>query len=330
MMLHPGIIALLVSSGLISFLALYASAYGALILRKWNIASGSSLQLDLERRTYLISTIVSYVFGFQLLSLFLFVYTADSLYPLFVGAMCAAGTLNVNGFGYPVLLLKILNFLLAGQWLIMNAADNRAEDYPLIRKKYALLLVITPLLAAETVLLVLYIQGLNPDVITSCCGSLFSPASRGVAADLASLPLKQLAAFFSAVLLLAVAAGLFFAVKGRGGLLVAFASLLAFLSGIASLISFIGPYAYELPTHHCPFCVLQRDYHYIGYLLYVGLLGGAVSGMGVGTLMPFRAIPSLRGIIPSFQKRLSIAMVCFELLLGAIVIFIVLSSNLRM
>jgi hypothetical protein len=330
MMLHPGIIALLVSSGLISFLALYASAYGVLILQKWDIASGSSLQLDLERRTYLISTIISYVFGFQLLSLFLFVYTADSLCPLFVGAMCAAGTLNVNGFGYPVLLLKVLNFLLAGQWLILNSADNRAEDYPLIRKKYALLLVVMPLLVAETVLLVLYVQGLNPDVITSCCGSLFSPSSRGVAADLASLAPKPLAVFFAAVLCLAVAAGLFFAVKGRGGLLVAFASLAAFLAGVASLISFIGPYAYELPTHHCPFCVLQRDYHYVGYLLYLGLLGGAVSGIGVGTLAPFRSVPSLHSIIPLFQKRLSVAMVCFSLFLGLLVLFIVLSSNLRM
>jgi hypothetical protein len=330
MILHPGVIALLVASGLISFLALYASAYGAVILRKWNIASGSSLQLDLERRTYLISTILSYVFAFQLLSLFLFVYTADNLCPLFVGAMCAAGTLNVNGFGYPVLLLKILNFLLAGQWLIMNAADNRAEDYPLIRKKYALLLVITPLLVAETVLLVLYLQGLNPDVITSCCGSLFSSSSRGVAADLASLPPKPLAAAFAAVVLLAAAAGAVFARTGRGGLLVASSSLLAFLAGVASLISFVGPYAYELPTHHCPFCVLQRDYHYIGYLLYVGLLGVAVSGMGVGTLAPFRSVPSLSSVIPLFQRRLSVAAACFAVFLGALVLFIILSSNLRM
>jgi hypothetical protein len=330
MILHPGVIALLVASGLISFLVLYASVYGAVILRKWNIASGSSLQLDLERRTYLISTILSYVFAFQLLSLFLFVYTADNLCPLFVGAMCAAGTLNVNGFGYPVLLLKILNFLLAGQWLIMNAADNRAEDYPLIRKKYALLLVITPLLVAETVLLVLYLQGLNPDVITSCCGSLFSSSSRGVAADLASLPPKPLAAAFAAVVLLAAAAGAVFARTGRGGLLVASSSLLAFLAGVASLISFVGPYAYELPTHHCPFCVLQRDYHYIGYLLYVGLLGVAVSGMGVGTLAPFRSVPSLSSVIPLFQRRLSVAAACFAVFLGALVLFIVLSSNLRM
>lgn len=108
MILHPSILALFVSSLLISLLSLYAAGYGILILRRWDIASGSELQLVLERRTYLISTIVSYFLAFQLVSLFLFIQTADSICHLFVGAMCAVGTLTVNSFGYPTLLLKIV------------------------------------------------------------------------------------------------------------------------------------------------------------------------------------------------------------------------------
>ncbi len=73
MILHPAIIALLVSSGMISLLTLYADYYGILIIRKWDIRSGSGNQLELERRTYLISTILAYVFGFQLFSLCLYV-----------------------------------------------------------------------------------------------------------------------------------------------------------------------------------------------------------------------------------------------------------------
>jgi hypothetical protein len=94
--LHPAIIALLVSSLLMSFLAVYSAYYGAAIVRSWDLTSGSSLQLDLERRTYLISTVLAYVFAFQLASLFLFVFTTDRLCTLFTGAMCAVGTLNVN------------------------------------------------------------------------------------------------------------------------------------------------------------------------------------------------------------------------------------------
>ena len=44
--------------------------------------------------------------------------------------MCAAGTLNVNAYGYPALILKVVNAVLAGQWLILNHADNRVPDYP--------------------------------------------------------------------------------------------------------------------------------------------------------------------------------------------------------
>ena len=84
MIFHPAIIALYVSSVLISFMVLYSSFYGVQILRRWNIKSGSELQLILERKTYLISTLLAYLFGFQLLSLFLYVFTVDQLNTFFV------------------------------------------------------------------------------------------------------------------------------------------------------------------------------------------------------------------------------------------------------
>jgi hypothetical protein len=102
MILHPAILALLGASLVTSFLVLYAGWGGGRILSRWDISSGSELQLILERRTYLISTILSYTFAFQMLSLFLFIYTADNLHGLFTGAMCAAGTLNANPYGYPL------------------------------------------------------------------------------------------------------------------------------------------------------------------------------------------------------------------------------------
>src|SRR5512138_3110171 len=196
MILHPSIMALAASSLLICLMVLYAGFYGLRILRYWDITSGAERQLELERRTYLISTIVSYFLVLQLVSLFLFIFTADSICNLFVGAMCAVGTLTVNGFGYPTLLLKVVTFFLAGLWLVLNHADSRGYDYPLIRPKYTLLLLITPLIVAETVVQGLYFGGLRPDIITSCCGSLFSPASRGLAQELAAAPAKPLLVAF--------------------------------------------------------------------------------------------------------------------------------------
>jgi len=329
MILHPAIIALLVSSILISVLVLYALWYGVQIIRSWDLRSGSSLQLDLERRTYLISTVLAYVFGFQLVSLFLLIYTADSLSSLFTGAMCAAGTFNVNFYGYPLLVLKVINFLLAGLWLVVNHADNQAYDYPLIRKKYIFLLFFAPYLVLETVLEVLYFQGLRPDVITSCCGSLFSVNAPGVAGDLAAFPVVPLQYAFTVVMIATIALGVAVAVTGRGGYAFSLAAGTAFFLGIASLISFISPAIYELPTHHCPFCVLQKEYGYIGYLFYATLLGGAVTGMGAGILTPFRSIPSLAAIIPSMQRRLAVLSVLFYTSACLLTLVSVVRSNLR-
>ena len=136
MLLNPAIIALIIGSLLAAGFAVYASVMGVQIIRWWDIQSGSERQLALERKTYLITTIFAYLSGFQLFSLFLFVYTADHIHDLFVGAMCAAGSLNVNDFGYPTLVLKAVTFVLCGLWLIVNHTDNRAADYPLIRTKY--------------------------------------------------------------------------------------------------------------------------------------------------------------------------------------------------
>ena len=131
MIQHPAILALMTASLIISGLLLYAGWFAIQILKNWDLASGSELQLQLERRTYLIATIMSYALLFQIISLFLYLYTADGLHILFTGAMCAAGTLQVNSYGYPALILKLINCLLAGCWLIVNHTDTRGYDYPL-------------------------------------------------------------------------------------------------------------------------------------------------------------------------------------------------------
>lgn len=319
MIFHPAIIALHTASLLIGFMILSSAGYGIRIQRKWDIRSGSDLQLMLERRTYLVSTILTYVFAFELISFFLYIYTADHLHTLFVGAMCAAGTLKVNGYGYPALILKMVNFMAAGLWLIMNYADNRAFDYPLIKKKYLLLLIVTPLILAEVVLQSRYFLLLRPNIITSCCGSLFSAGSATLAGDIATLPPLLMEVIFYLGLAANVAAGFTFYRKNRGGYLFGALSAVHFVVSVTAVLSFISPYFYELPTHHCPFCILQREYGYIGYLLYGALFGSAVTGMGVGILMPFRNIDSLADTLPSFQKKLALASMILSLAFAALV-----------
>ena len=100
-----------------------------------------------------------------------------------------------------------------------------------------------------------------------------------------------------------------------------------FLVSCVSLISFISLYFYELPTHHCPFCILQREYGYIGYLLYAALLTGVVSGLGLGVLMPFQGIKSLSKSLPRIQKRLALVCLVSYLLFAGVVIYRMISTD---
>jgi hypothetical protein len=330
MIQHPAILALSIASLLTCFMLAYAAWYGTRILEKWDLHSGSELQLELERRTYLISVILSYTLIFQILSLFLYIFTADNLHSQFTGAMCAAGSLAVNSYGYPVLVLKIVNCLLAGVWLIINHVDTRGYDYPLIKTKYGLLNILAPLILLEAVLQFAYFLNLKADVITSCCGSLFSTDKRSIAGEVAGLPNGPMQLAFFGVMALTAIVGAVFYVRGKWGGIFSLLSSLTFVVSATALISFICLYFYELPSHHCPFCILQKEYGYIGYALYATLLGGAVSGLGVGALMPFRAHPSLSRVIPLIQRRLAMIALLMYLLFTVVVVWRMLSTSFRL
>lgn len=329
MILHPAVIANVVASLIISGVLVYAAYYGIQILRRWDLQSGDEFQLILERRTYLIATILTFVCALELMSLFLYVFTANNLCPLFVGAMCAAGTLNVNPYGYPTLLLKIVSFLLAGLWLILNYADNQAYDYPLIKKKYLLLTLIVPFSVLETSLQSAFFLNLKANVITSCCGSLFSSEQvKGIGSEVAALPIVPMMWIFYAGMGCLLASGIYFYLKGKGGYLYSIMTLVMFGVSLASIISFISIYIYELPTHHCPFCIVMEEYGYIGYMLYLPLFGAAVTGTGIGVLLPFRDMESLRQVIPALVRKLTLASLSFYAVFTVMVIYKIATSNL--
>ncbi len=329
MILHPTVIANLLAVYISSGMLLYAVYYGVQILKSWDIQSGHELQLVLERKTYLISTLLSYVFGLQLLSLFLFIFTADSLTPLFVGAMCAAGTLNVDPFGYPTLVLKIFSFILAGLWLVLNYADNQGYDYPLIKKKYLLLVIIAPVIILETILESAYFLDMEADVITSCCGSLFSSERvTGIGSEIASMPALPMMRVFYGAMLCTLACGILFYFKGLGGYVYAALSLLMFIISLVSIVSFISLYIYELPTHHCPFCIIMEEYNYLGYLLYILLFGAVVSGIGIAALIPFRHVESLQFMLSGFIRKLALASVILYAAFTALVTYEIVTSSL--
>jgi hypothetical protein len=105
MVINPAMVALMIAALAGSLILAYSAVFGWRLASRWDLASGSELQLNLERQTYLISTLVALVLVSEAASLLLFVYNADRIAPLFVGAMCAVGTLSTSAFGFPALLM---------------------------------------------------------------------------------------------------------------------------------------------------------------------------------------------------------------------------------
>jgi hypothetical protein len=296
MLFQPAILALLLASAASVAMLVGVTPFAVAVLRHWDIRSGSERQLALERRTYLVSALVTLVLATQVVSLLLFVFNADRMATMFRAAMCAVGTLNVNEYGFPALIAQVAVFFAAATWLAVNRTDVQAPDYPLVRVKYGMLLGLGPLLLTAFALQLRYFLGLKADVITSCCARLFSGGDAGLSADLAALPPLPGMTVFYGGLALAVAAAGYTAVRPRASYVLAAASIAAFVTTIAGVISFVSLYVYEHPHHHCPFCLLKAEYAYQGYWIYIPLFVSTAAGLSAGVVQAVARASSVRDI----------------------------------
>ncbi|TKB07282.1 hypothetical protein [Desulforhopalus sp. IMCC35007] len=304
MILHPGIIGLLVGSVITLLMVFHAAVTGAIVLYRWDFSSSSQYQLSLERKTYLVSTLVNYGLAFQVASAVLFVYTVDDIHQLFVGAMCATGSLNANPIGWYALLSKIAVLFLSGFWLALNYVDSRLEESPYVKLKYGLLIGLFPFLVLDLILQFFYFLGLDPAIITSCCGSLFGGDSNSVASSVASVPVVPAMIVFyllGAGLIFLSVAVLYF-VSDLLRYLYAVLSASFFVVSIVAIISFVSIYIYELPTHHCPFDMLQRGYHFVGYPLYFTLFLAVYFGMLPGLFCPLKRNVGMNTILSKIER----------------------------
>lgn len=321
MMLNSWVLGLVTGQTALLFILTIATANAWGINKYWDFESFSEQQYGLEKKTYLISTIMKFTLMTQLLMLLLLVISADELSRLLPGAMCATGTFGANAYGFPLFWLEVGCFFLFFVWLVMNQLDNKSPIYPLIKEKYSLLIAIYPLVGLKLILLVLFATNLSPGVITSCCGSVFSESSSSLGGAIAGISPKIILTVFSGIIFVLGILMLKETAKTLSkSKLFAWVEIIVwsafFVVAVMTIISFMSTYIYQLPTHKCPFCLLKGEYYTIGIPIYLGLLMATGAGISKGTLRCYQNSQLLGGELVHFHKKLK------YLALAGIILFI--------
>jgi hypothetical protein len=250
------------------------------ILHTWDFEATTPRQYANERSIYLISTILVFLLFFKLVLAVYLIYMIDSLTPFIKAAMCGVGVLNASFLGWELLVLKLILLCLFGLWLFVDFKDRSALDYPFVRLKILLFMAILFFMVIELVLDFVLIFSLETQRVVSCCSVTFS--NRNELGGFISLDRSTVGALFSVVAALYFIFGIgsfkFPKLSYLFGVIsLAFASI-----GLLYIIYTLSPYVYELPTHTCPFCIIQKEYNYIGYFFYISLFLGSFYGIRSG------------------------------------------------
>ncbi|MDH3329223.1 MAG: hypothetical protein OEM01_08325 [Desulfobulbaceae bacterium] len=270
----------------------------------WDPASDSNRQIKLENEIWLTSTLVEYALAVQILSLVIFVLAADHFSNSITGAMCATGSFLANSFGVPALLVKIGGVFFYGFWIVLHQLDIRSEQYPLVRVKYICLLFLLPLLIIDIALVLTYIGGLQPDIITSCCGVVFGDSTGGRTNLLSGFSHNVSISLFYGTTLVLIIVGISLVVRWRPWLVFFFSGcwFWYFLLALMVVTTEFTPYMYAMPFHKCPFCILKPEYYYIGFFIYSSLFVGTFFGMNALIVYPLRNMNGLNEVVLRFQK----------------------------
>lgn len=279
MILAPEVLTLFILNGIFLLFSSIAFLLSLNIFLKWDINATTPTQYTLEKQSFLTATIIKYIFALKLPLFLFFVFTLDKISALLTGAMCAAGVVDATEYGTYLLMLKLLNLYLFGFWLTLHYLDVQSPNLPYTKIKFEFFIIAFLFLVVEIVVEGLMFGAIDIDKMVSCCGSLYSTASTSAIGEILTLSNPLILGLFYGNFLLLL---LFY--FSRIKYLFALLNISFILIALISLISLFGTYIYELPTHHCPFCFLQADYYYVGYLLYTALFIGTFYGIRSGIM----------------------------------------------
>ncbi len=239
------------------------------ILRKWDFTVTTSLQYSLEKRNYLVNTIINFTIISKIILFLFFVKALDELRYVVPGAMCVAGVIGANDYGNILLLFKIFIVFLLAVWLIINRLDLQSKRFLYIKNKYILFNFLLVLVVIELVLELLFFNNIPLKVPVFCCSTMFKFDQ--IPFDLGTFWLVVL--FYISFVAVLISNYL-------KKIVISFLLNISFLFiSYYAITYFFGIYVYVLPNHQCPFCLLQKEYYFIGYFIWISLFLGVFFGI---------------------------------------------------
>jgi len=271
--LIPEVFILLLTDIISAVLILGVTPFAYQIAKKWDSSSTENIQYKMEKRRTLLSAVIGAVFVFKIPLYLYFIHTHDKMSAVITGAMCAAGTLNATAYSSPLLYVKTASVYLMFVWLALQRESLKKPEMKFTKTIYSLFLLISVSVLAETVLLILNFSEIDPAAVVSCCSSIYSSSGENSSFLTAADPFISFIVFNISAVFLTV----FAAMKKPAS--VSLFSVVFFFTAVLTLILFTSTYIYELPSHRCPFCILQKEYGYIGYVFYITLFLSTASGI---------------------------------------------------
>ena len=292
MILNNYITTYLVCSLLSIFVGLIAGLKGFYIWKNWDINNPAEKQYALEKKVYLIITVVSLGFLLRLLMIPLWFLSLQSMIGSIPGAMCLVGVHNVDApVSYIASSLKLVLPALYGYWLILNLLDRQAATQPFMNQKLAALAPMGILIVTEAILDICFFFSTPPRQV-SCCTSLFDIPRDDILQVVTEATWLWTTIFYVlAIFILTETVYFLIAQKktkkesektDRGWWFGSKSMMLfetvviisLFIVFIIALQTKISPLFLHLPFHHCIFCLCQEVWDALlsFVMIFVGLV----------------------------------------------------------
>ena len=280
-LLEPWIVFRLVAGIVAAALFARAALTASKVIRRFDVSSATEGQLALEKQVELASTLVRVATFVQVASLALGVLAADRLSRAIRGAMCAYGVFHANEWGFRALASSLAVAVVGGVVAHAYAFDAKLPRLDLVKPLAWLTLFVAPLALVDLALTATFLLHLDLSITASCCSVQLDSAAAGNA-GYASGPRVTIVWIACAVVALSIALSLLVAKKPELSrvAVVGLLSLLAMPLALAAAVLETAPYAFELPQHVCPFCLLKSDVLWLGYPLFGAILLAAMQGGG--------------------------------------------------